>query len=226
MLRWALRSVITLILLPFFYFAAAGIGALIPGSHRQIDGGVTTRIALARGPIHYDILLPATDRVRNSFDFAAFDGMSIYDPRVQWLVVGWGSRSFYTATGTYADLRLSTVWTALTGDTATLHIDLAGPVESVSGITFITLSETQLAALTDAIRTSLSRDADGRLQRLPVQSFGTTDVFYAAEGHFNALNTCNVWIGAMLRAAGLDFGAWTPTPQSVALSARWFQPAP
>ena len=118
------------------------------------------------------------------------------------------------------------MWTALTGDTATLHIDLAGPVENVSGITFITLSETQLAALTDAIRTSLSRDADGRPQRLPVQSFGTTDAFYPAEGHFNALNTCNVWIGAMLRAAGLDFGAWTPTPQSVALSARWFQPAP
>ena len=225
MARWGLKAATALVLLPLFYFVAASIGAVIPGAHLQIDGGSRQKIALARGPIHYDILLPATEWVRNNFDFAAIDGMPVYDARVQWLVIGWGSRSFYTATGTYADLRFSTVWTALTGDAATLHIDLAGPLDDVPEITYVTLSETQLAALTDAIIASVSRDAQGRPQRLPVQSFGSNDIFYAADGHFSALTTCNVWIGQMLRAAGLDFGIWTPTAQSVALSARWFSPA-
>ena len=226
MARWLLRAVTLLISVPFFYLAAAGVGALIPGAHPQIDGGPLTRIALARGPIHYDILLPATEDLRARFAFAEGQGVPVHDPAVRWLVVGWGSRSFYTATGTYADLRLSTVWTALTGDTATLHIDVAGDLTDVPDILYLDLSETQLAALIAAISASLTRDASGQPIALPVKPFGLTDAFYAAEGRFSALTTCNVWIGQMLRSAGLDFGIWTPTPQSVAFSARRFTPAP
>lgn len=69
---------------------------------------------------------------------------------------------------------------------------------------------------------TFTRDAVGNPIPKDAPPFGLTDAFYEAEGRFNVLNTCNVWIGHMLRRAGLDFGAWTPTPQSVAFSARWF----
>ena len=147
------------------------------------------------------------------------------DRRVHWLVVGWGSRAFYTATGTYADLNLGSIWPALTGDAATLHLDVTGDVEDLDAITWVTLSQTQLAALTQAVTATFTRDSAGNPIALAAPPFGPTDAFFAAEGHFNVLNTCNVWIGSMLRAAGLDFGAWTPTPQSIAFSARWFSPA-
>ena len=151
-------------------------------------------------------MLPASDAMRARFAFAAGAGVPVHDPRVRWLVVGWGARSFYTATGSNADLRLSTILTAVTGDRATLHVDVAGEVTDLPGILYLDLSETQLAALTDAILASLTRDAAGEPLLLPVPPFGPNGAFFAAEGHFSALTTCNVWIGQMLRAAGLEFG--------------------
>ncbi len=181
-------------------------------------------MALARGPIHFDLLIPMSDQLRQTFAFAEAQGVPITNPQVKFLMVGWGSKAFYTQTGTYADLNLSSIWPALTGDDATLHIDVAGDLQGLPAITWISLSETQLTALTNAVTASLSRDATGNPIALNAPPFGLTDAFYAANGRFNVLNTCNVWIGHMLRQAGLDFGIWTPTPQSVAVSASWFTP--
>ena len=225
MARRLLGALTTLVLLPFAYFALAALGAILPGAHPQIAGGAPTHIALARGPIHYDLLLPISDALRASYGFAQAQGVPINDPRVKFLIIGWGSKAFYTATGTYADLNLGSIWPALTGDDATLHLDVAGDVAGVPAITWIDLSQTQLQALEAAVASSFTRDAAGQPIPLNAPPFGPTDAFYAAKGRFNAFNTCNVWIGHMLRQAGLDFGMWTPTPQSVAFSARWFKPA-
>lgn len=138
--RHLLAALTTLVLLPFLYFALAGLGAILPGAHPQIDGGPMTRIALARGPIHYDLLLPATDDLRQAFAFAQAQGVPINDPRVRYIIIGWGSRAFYTAIGTYADLNLRAIWPALTGDAATLHLDVAGGVDGIPGVSFIDLS--------------------------------------------------------------------------------------
>lgn len=56
---------------------------------------------------------------------------------------------------------------------------------------------------------------------LPYAGFTDTDAFFPAVGPFNLTRTCNVGVGERLRAAGLPFGAWTPTPQSVRLSLWW-----
>ena len=138
--RWLLKAATALVSLPFIYFALAAFGAVIPGSHPQIDGGPMTRVALARGPIHYDLLLPISDDLRATFAFAEGQGVPVRDPRVRYLIIGWGSKAFYTATGTYRDLNLSSVWPALTGDQATLHLDVTGEVEGIDGISWIDLS--------------------------------------------------------------------------------------
>lgn len=59
---------------------------------------------------------------------------------------------------------------------------------------------------------------------IPGPGFGPTDRFFAAHGRFDILRTCNTWISDMLRAAGLRFGAWTPTPYAVTLSLVRFAP--
>ncbi len=106
MARWLLRALTALILLPFFYFIAAFVGAVIPGAHPQIDGGPLTRVALARGPIHFDLLLPMSDGLRATYAFAAAQGVPVGDPRAKYLVIGWGSQAYYTTTGSYLDLNL------------------------------------------------------------------------------------------------------------------------
>ncbi|MEO8243298.1 MAG: TIGR02117 family protein [bacterium] len=225
MLRWMLRGLTVLISLPIAYFLAALAGAVLPGGHAQIDGGPLVRIGLLRGPIHYDLVLPLTPETRARFGFAAVQGVPILNPGARNLVVGWGSRAFYTTTGTYADLRLATIWHAITGDAATLHLDVTGDLTGIDNLLWLDLSQTQRTALEQAVTATFSRDPLGQPQPLPVPPYGNTDAFYAAQGHFSALHTCNVWIGEMLRQSGLDFGQWTPTPQSVTLSAQWFHPA-
>lgn len=214
-----LRALTALISLPVLYFLAALLGAIIPGQHPQIDGGAATRIGLLRGPIHYDLVLPLTPDLRASFAFAATAGVPVLDPRAQYLVVGWGARAFYTTTASYADLNLPALWSAITGDTAVLHVEATGDLTTLPGLIWLPLSDTQLAALVAKVTTTFAATT-----ALPIRSFGPTDAFYPAHGHFHLFHTCSTWIGETLRAAGLDFGIWTPTPHAVTLSARWFQP--
>ena len=213
-----LRVLTALISLPILYFLASLLGAVIPGANPQIDGGPTTRIGLMRGPIHYDLILPLTPDLRTRFAFAAADGVPVLNPRAQYLVVGWGAKGFYTTTGSYADLNLPAVWAALTGDDAVIHLDAAGDLAAMPGLIWLDLSQTQQAALVDTVTTTFASQT-----ALPIHPFGPTDAFYPAHGQFNLLHTCNDWVGETLRSAGLSFGIWTPTPQSVTLSARWYQ---
>lgn len=212
-----LRALTALISLPILYFLASLLGAVIPGANPQIDGGATTRIGLLRGPIHYDLVLPLTPDLRTSFAFAAADGVPVLDTRAQYLVVGWGAKGFYTTTGSYADLNLPALWSAVTGDDAVLHLDVAGDLTAMPGLIWLPLTDTQQAALVAKITTTFATTT-----ALPIRPFGQTDAFYPAHGDFNLFHTCNDWLGETLRAAGLGFGIWTPTPQSVTLSARWF----
>ncbi len=212
-----LRALTALISLPILYFLASLLGALIPGANLQIDGGAATRIGLLRGPIHYDLVLPLTPDLRARFAFAEQAGVPVLNPKAQYLVVGWGARQFYTTTGSFADLTLPAVWAALTGDDAVLHLEAMGDLTNLPGLIWLPLSDTQQAALIAKVTATFASTT-----ALPIRPFGPSDAFYPAHGHFHLFYTCNTWAGDTLRAAGLRFGIWTPTPQSVTLSARWF----
>ena len=225
MIRWAVRGLTALLSLPILYFGAALIGAVLPGPHLQIEGTANTQIALARGPIHFDILLPLTEAIRSRFAFAERQGVPVTNPGARFLVVGWGSEGFYTTTGSYADLTPRKIWNAATGDTATLHLDVAGDLTRVSDLVWLDISTAQLALLAETIATSLTLDPAGTPIPLAAH-YGPTDAFYAANGDFHLFHTCNAWVGETLRAAGIPFGRWTPTPQSITLSTWWFSPNP
>jgi uncharacterized protein (TIGR02117 family) len=222
MRRWGLRLFAVLVCLPLFYLATGLIGAVVPGPIARTESAPTLAIALASGPIHFDILLPMTEPLRKSFAFAASRGVPVAGMDAQYLVVGWGSTGFYTTTGSYADLRAANVVRAMTGDSAVLHLDVAGDQTDVPGLIWIPVSEAQLDLLAQKVLSSLKRDASGRPVPLDSPAFGQTDAFFAAKGHFSLLRTCNVWVGEVLRAAGIPFGLWTPTPQAVRLSAYVF----
>lgn len=215
------RSLTALVALPLLYFAAALIGAIIPGAHADLPQGSDVLIGLVRAPIHYDLLLPLSPDLRAHYGFAEAAGLPIQNPAAEWLLVGWGSEAFYTTAGSYTDVKASALVKAITGDAAVLHLDVAGEVSGVEGIGYFSISRAQYAALLAQIDTSFQRDQTG----LPVTiaaHFNDHDAFFAAKGRFNLLHPCNAWIGETLRAAGVPFGIWTPTPQAVELSLNWF----
>ncbi|MDP1577673.1 MAG: TIGR02117 family protein, partial [Cypionkella sp.] len=211
-----------IICLPLVYFAAGFVGAVIPGKHADLAPGTDVLIGLARAPIHYDFLLPMSPELRARFGFAEAAGVPVNAPQAEWLLVGWGSEAFYTSAGSYADMKPGAVWTAVTGDKAVLHLDVAGDVSGVEGISYFTLSDAQYQALLGSLEANFQRDQTGAPLALDAH-FNDHDAFFAAEGDFNLLHPCNAWLGETLRAAGVPFGIWTPTPQAVELSLRWHQ---
>ena len=211
-LRWVL-------LLPSgvaLYLLAAGAGALIPGSTAERVGEPAVWVGLAAGPIHYDFLLPATAEVRETFAFAARAGIPVDEPRVEWLVVGWGAEAFYTTVGTYADVSLGATWKGITGDRSVMRVGAVGPVSSPR-IEWIRLSQPEFEALVASIRADV---APGE-PVLPVPT-RPGSAYFASPGAFHLFRTCNVWVGEKLRAAGLRFGRWTPTTFAVRFSLGHF----
>ena len=221
-MRLLRRCVFGLLVLCFGYMAAAFVGALVPGQISADDSPKTETIILVSGPIHYDILIPLTPDTRTAFGFLEEMGQPVSHPNARWLVVGWGSRAFYTATGGYGDLDIATIWTAVTGDTSVLRFEVLGEITADDSWPQIAVSDRQLAALRGAILQAFNRNSEGAVQSVPGAHLTERDIFFEANGHFSILRTCNVWISATLRDAGIQMGLWTPTPFAVTLSHRWF----
>ena len=218
--RWLSRAALIVVLPLIAYAVAALAGAVIPGRVAETSwvsaGGPPVTIGLVSGPIHVDFVLPATSETRAAFFPALAAGVPIFAPDARVFVVGWGARDFYTTAGTFRDIEAGAVLRAVTGDASVLRVDAWGGLPEGFPMTEITLSGAQYFALVQAIAGSISGGA------IEGAGFTTTDGFLEAEGRFHIFSTCNTWVGRMLREAGQPFGAWTPTPYAVRLSARWF----
>lgn len=204
--------------MPALYLMTAIYGALIAvgGAHDRSEK--SREVLLVTGPIHYDILLPLDDISVPLFAPLAQAGIWLDHPDAKWLIVGWGARDFYTQTPSYRDLELSAVWRGITGDQSVIRVDTIGPLSADLPARRLRLTETEYSALLDNIWATLNLDPNGLPTRINVAGYTPTDGFFAAKGQFSLFRTCNVWIGDMLRAAGIRFGIWTPTPMSVSLS--------
>jgi uncharacterized protein (TIGR02117 family) len=145
---------------------------------------------------HTGLVLPAADLPADVWperhDFAA----------ARFLEVAWGDREFYTTPD--AGLWLA-VKAALASGGSVLHVvALDRPVaEYFAGGEVIELrvSRAGLAALARFIDGTHARGGAPRAERLGPGLYGNS-AFYAADGRYSLLNTCNTWTAAALRAAG------------------------
>jgi uncharacterized protein (TIGR02117 family) len=214
--RWLGRALAVTLALPLLYLLASLGGGLIGNGHDARRG--EHPIGLVIGGIHTDLLIPLTPDVRARFAFAERAGVPVRAEGAEWLLVGWGAREFYTTAGTYADITASAVFSGVTGDTAVMRFEVVGPILDPAAVDMILLDAAQLGALLGQMEAALARDDLGQPIALDHPGFSPTDAFFAAEGGFNILRTCNVWVGEVMAAAGIPFGAWTPTPQAMRLA--------
>ena len=200
------------------YAVAAAFGGVVPNRSFTSDSSPRPyRILLVNGPIHYDMFMPI-DIARQRMGWLSAQGIALDHPRAEWLVVGWGAREFYTTVGTYADVTPQAIWRGLTGDSSVMRVTLAGSVSDEWRA--VSLTEAQMTGLVVAVTQSFSQG--DRTAALNHPGFSELDRFFPARGRFHLLKTCNAWVGAMLRAAGVRFGIWTPTPYAVTLAHRRF----
>ncbi|QKW97668.1 MULTISPECIES: TIGR02117 family protein [unclassified Agrobacterium] len=169
-------------------------------------------ILLLSNPIHTDIALPVDDDLRRVFAELQEGGIAVNHPAAATLVFGWGGRSFYIQTPTWADLKPMPVLRSFTLDSSVMHVDVTGDFPAdLAGVKRLRISEAGYQRLIAGISASFVRQ-DGRVQLVPGVAYGLTDAFFEANGWFNALAGCNTWSAAMLRQAGIRTGWWTPLP--------------
>jgi len=215
-LRWGLRAAASLIAVPILFFLAAFAGALWPAGGSWTNQPPDIRIGLLRGPIHYDFALPIDPDLRADFTYA------LPPDATGWMIIGWGSEAFYTTAGSYSDITAGAIWQAATGDAAVLRIDYTPFIPNdFPNVIWLDISQTQYNTLRDTIKATPLPDASGAPQRHPQKGFTATDSFWRAKDRFHLFRPCNQWLAEQLTAAGIPFGAWTPTPQSVTLSLWW-----
>lgn len=216
-LKWAFFGLLAAAL-------AVVLGTLLPRPLLPIfvsaAGAGATRILVLSGPIHTDIAVPLTDETRKRFGFIEPAGVPLAHPQAQWLIFGWGGRSFYLETPTWSELKAVPVFKALTLDRSVMHVDIAGRiVEPQASVAGFELDETGYDRLLNFIEESFARDA-GAVVPIDGFSYNGNDRFFEAEGSFNALLGCNTWTARALREAGLRTGLWNPLPPSLGLSLR------
>jgi uncharacterized protein (TIGR02117 family) len=172
----------------------------------------THRILMLSNPIHTDIAIPVDGDLITRFAFLRAAGLDLDNPNLRYLVFGWGGRSFYIETPTWADLKAGPVLKSFTLDRSVIHAELTGNIpEDAPAVTVLKIDDGGLERLKQFILDSLLQ-TDGRPVSLPGSSYGEHDAFFEAKGYFNAFMGCNTWTAAGLRQAGLTSGLWTALP--------------
>ncbi|SCB40552.1 conserved hypothetical protein [Rhizobium miluonense] len=201
-----------------------GIGIVVPRPlwHDEPVGKAerSQQILMLSNPIHTDIAIPVDGDLIDRFAFLRTAGLDLDNPNLRYLVFGWGGRSFYTETRTWADLKTGPVLKSFALDRSVIHAELAGDIPlNAPGVTAIGIDADGLERLEQFILGSLEQ-TDNRPSPLIGSNYGPNDAFFEARGYFNALMGCNTWTAAALRQAGLTSGFWTSLPWMLRLSLR------
>jgi len=207
---------------PFFiviiYLLAALLGGLIPSpSNQKINNAVLSKtVYLTSNALHADIAIPVDAFTKEQFSFLIEAGFPLTNPNLEFLIIGWGSREFYTSTAEYSDMKPQTIWRAVTGDASVMHVAPGGDISKSDGVVPVHLSEAGFEKMISFILKSF-KTANGQPELIKNATFGYGDLFYEAQGRFNIFNPCNVWVSDALGEAGVSRGIWTPTTYSLLL---------
>lgn len=211
------RALAIFLLIPYVYALVALIGGLIPVNTGWAPPADGITIHVETNGIHTGIVMPVRSPV---FDWSRIaPAADLSDPRRagSHIAIGWGERDFYLNTPDWSQARPATILRAVTGSDRTLmHVDHGAAPAPGPGVKAIVLTPDQYRRLVAFIVDRFALTPDGRA--VPVRGYGPADIFYAARGHYDAIDNCNEWTGAALRHAGVRVGAWTPISAAVMLS--------
>ncbi len=130
----------------------------------------------------------------------------------KYVAVGWGSRSFYVETKTWADLKIGTLFTALfTPSESVLHVEYLWDFIPGPTMQEVLITREQYQDLAAFVQSTIGEtDETGAAVLATEVTYNEYDRFYLARGRYHMFNTCNQWTGRGLHRAGVPTGLWTP----------------
>ena len=189
---------------------------LIPinNNFRPATDGV--EVFVSSNGVHADVIVPIqTDLInwRDTFPDESFVGNTSGATHV---AVGWGDKGFYVHTPRWADLKLSTAVNALfTPSPCCLHVVMQGKPKLNKNVHSVIISKEQYARMVQIIQSCYKVDKAGKPIFIPDSAYNKRDAFCEAHGNYHCLNTCNSWVGWVMRESGIKAPLLTPLPKSV-----------
>ncbi|WP_047249458.1 TIGR02117 family protein [Chromobacterium subtsugae] len=211
--RLAIRALAGLLALPAAYLLAALLAGLLPvnkGWQAPADG-IAVYLQDSNG-VHTSLALPV--QTPQQHWNALFSPRQTQRPELSaaqpYLAIGWGSRTFFLRTRSWADLTAGNAIAALASDASVLHVEyLPKPAEDAD-TRKILLTPGQYAKLAAFIRQSAAAGADSKPLWLANERYDGNDAFYQAHGRYTPFVTCNQWTRNALAAAGVRTALWSP----------------
>lgn len=128
-------------------------------------------------------------------------------PNSRHIEIGWGDKGFYQAQEITTSLTLQAMfWSS----GAVIHAVGLPPTQdppfdffSSSDTMELCVSDRELAALGEFVQRSFLRDAGNRLVTMKPGIYGDSQ-FYAADGRYHMLNTCNKWVAKGIASMGMS----------------------
>jgi uncharacterized protein (TIGR02117 family) len=207
-LRWHRLAIGAAVLLAT-YPLAAWIGSSIPSGHAAQPPAEGVQVLIASNGVHTAIVVPIINADQDWRGlFATTDAADPSQPYTD-MALSWGERTVFLETATWADLKASTVahivlGGLIGGGDSVIHVERFVRPAPDDNFRPLLLSHAQYRELSRAI----ARDVDPNGQRH--RGYGGHDTFYPSRERYNALRTCNSWVGDKLRSVGVPMGAWTP----------------
>lgn len=203
---------------------AGWIGSSIPRNSdwqppQQGDEGVT--IMIETNGTHTGLVVPVVTPLKDWREtFPSGYGL-INGEEITHLAIGWGERDVFLNVRTWDDLSPLTVARILTtgGDSVLRVNHYLRPAPSNSHRP-LRISSGQYLALIRQIEAKLP-DLPAGESRMAMRGTEIGAVYFAANGRYTALNTCNSWTGDALAASGVKVGWWTPFAGGVM---KWITP--
>jgi len=198
------------LLFGLYMLAAYGLSRITVDREESGAGEITIFI-LSNG-VHTDMVVPLNSEVMDWRSDFRFEDTVGKDTLAKFVGLGWGDRSFYLETPTWADLKFSVAFKAGFGLGRTaIHATFFKGLQENQSCKKIKISKAQYARLVIYIKEALQLDANGKTVNIPTRAnYGRDDAFYEAKGSYSVLYTCNTWTNQALKACGQKACLWTP----------------
>lgn len=219
---------VALIIMAFVitYLCLAILGALLPANSswtNPLDSHLNDPIAIdadnidifvETNGIHVNIILPLTndEGILRNILYPYHLQKAQYNS--QFAMIGWGHKGVYQNAQDWNDLTIDDAFSAASGaGDALLHIYYIHNPKPNNYRKKIRITRAQYLNILNNISSYFKYDENGKLRIF--KGYGDNDLFYEAHGRYSIINTCNVWMGMILREAGIKVGYWTPFSQSI-----------
>lgn len=162
--------------------------------------------------VHTDIVVPVKNPGMDWSQFIKHEDTDAKDTTMQYVGIGWGDKGFYLQTPEWKDLKFSVAFKAMfhLGSSA-IHATFYDKITTGDDCKEIMISNKQYDKLVMYIKQTFKTDADGKSIHIPSvdDGYGSTDVFYEANGKYDLFHTCNTWANSALKACDQRACLWT-----------------